>query len=121
MTTACPAATGRALLTAREVGTQKQSGSIVAPGSWRYPGQPRSRSMLVLAAVISIAVHVGILAGFRRGRAVPRPVTKEAFAIRLAIPDVKDLEEPEPEPVPNEDLGAKPDLSVLVPSQPDLP
>jgi TonB family protein len=90
------------------------------PGSWRYDGRPRSRALIVLALVLSAGVHVGLLLGF--GRARPKAAAapeRPLLALAVAIPDLKDLEEPEP--VPTDDAGRTTDLTVVVPMQADLP
>jgi protein TonB len=77
--------------------------------------------MSVTAALLVAAlVHVVLLFGFRHAKkkAIP-PRAEHVIAVRLAIPDLKDLEEPEP--VPTEDAGRSNESLAPVPMQADLP
>ncbi len=90
-------------------------------GSWRYQPARLSRVTLAAALVISAGLHVTLFFG---GYLLPKKVVVvktivEAPVIRLAIPELKDLEEPET--VSEEEMTEKPDLSVPVPMQADLP
>jgi len=90
-------------------------------GSWRYEPARLSRVTLAAALVISAGMHVALLFG---AHLLPKKVVvaktiEETPVIRLAIPELKDLEEPET--LSNEDITEKPDLSVPVPMQADLP
>lgn len=121
MTTAYAELVRRALLTAGTSQLPPPPKSDPTLGSWRYPDRRAPRSLLILAIVLSAGLHAGILFGFtHRAKAVARAPEKNVIALTLTIPDLKDLEEPEPEPVSDE-RAAKPDLSVPVPSQADLP
>lgn len=91
------------------------------PTATRY-GMPRpSRVALATAALLSAALHAALLLGFGPARHKPAgpALPTEQHLIRLAIPDLKDLEEPEP--VPAEGSAPPADLGVLVPMQADLP
>jgi len=93
--------------------------AVRSPGSWRYPGAPRSRWRFALAILISAAFHGSLLLAVRRH---PPVVAHEAdehlIAIAIAMPDLKDLEEPDP--VPRDD-AEKPDLAEYAPSLMDAP
>ncbi len=80
-----------------------------------------SKPMLVIAGLISIGVHLLLLFGFDRERKGPATakVEENLIALTLALPQIKDLEEPEP--VAGEDNAPTPDLATLVPMQADLP
>lgn len=69
---------------------------------------------------LSAAIHGLILYGIHPAKKLPRakPVDT-APMIALVMPQLKDLEEPEP--VPSEDNAPKPDLGTLVPMLADLP
>lgn len=89
-------------------------------GSCRYPGARRSRKVLVAAALFSAGCHAGIFFGFGPVKKKPAPAApREVLELALTMPDVKDLEEPDPEPV--EDAGEAADFGVSVPMQMDLP
>lgn len=87
----------------------------------RYAGRRNSRSIVVLAVLASAGLHAALLLGIGRSvkRPVAAPVEENIIAIRLAIPEIKDLEEPEP--VPYEGDAPAVDLGELVPMQADLP
>lgn len=95
--------------------------AIPSPGSWRYNSGGRSRGQFALAMAISIAVHGAIVAGSLIARNRPKPVKHvvEAPVIRLAIPEMKDLEPPEV--VADDTAPPVTDLAVPVPMQADLP
>lgn len=90
-------------------------------GSWRY-GQVRlSPVSLAAALLISAGMHLTLLFG---ANLLPKKVEAvkkidETPILRLAIPELKELEEPET--VSNQDVAEKPDLAVPVPMQADLP
>jgi protein TonB len=95
---------------------------VAGPATATRYGMPRpSRANLATAAVLSAALHAAVLLGF--GPAHHRPAAPalpaEQYLIRLVIPDLKDLEEPEPAPA--EGSAPPADLGVLVPLQADLP
>lgn len=89
-------------------------------GSWRYDGGRRSRSWLIVAACFSAALHVGLLFGITRAPKKPgAPAVAEVPAIRLTIPEVKELEEPEP--ASNEEPALAAEAPTPMPMQADLP
>lgn len=121
MITACPAPAG---LAAHETNPRHRPPSPpeIAADSWRYPCTRRSRGLLATAVALSIAVHVGVLFGIRPPKARPtRAPAREMIAVTLALPNLKELEEPEPEPPPTDESGTRPDLGLPVPMQADLP
>lgn len=79
------------------------------------------RITVAAAALLSAALHAALLLGFGPARHKPAgpALPTEQHLIRIAIPDLKDLEEPEP--VPAEGSAPPADLGVLVPMQADLP
>ncbi|HEX2855342.1 MAG TPA: energy transducer TonB [Opitutaceae bacterium] len=89
-------------------------------GSSRYPGARRSRRVLVAAAVFSSLCHAGIFFGIGppKKKAGP-PVQEQVIELSLTMPNLKELEEPEPDPVDNS--GEALDFGVVVPMQMDLP
>jgi periplasmic protein TonB len=86
------------------------------PGATRP--RPRSRALLLIAIAASASVHLGIIFGVR-------PAPKKALVldeeyiipIRLVVPDLKDLDLPEPEPT---DGGPQEEAPSLVPMQQDV-
>ena len=93
----------------------------VADGSWRYEPRRMSRVTAAIAALVSAALHATLLFGslLVPKKAAPIARVEQAPAIRLVIPELKELEEPEttvsdepPPPV---------DLAVPVPMQADIP
>lgn len=89
-------------------------------GTLRYEAGRSTRWMVWLAMVISAGIHLGILYGFRRHSAPPKPVmTEEPLTVALVMPELKDLDEPDPR---LEDPSDQPqETGLLVPSLPDLP
>src|SRR3954468_1295746 len=75
----------------------------------RYDAGPRSRGAVVIAAILSAAVHAALIlgAGHARKKVVARP-TEPFIAVSLTMPDLKELEEPEPA---SSDESAAPDLA----------
>jgi len=92
--------------------------------TWRYHGAARSRRPLWCALVVSAVLHLGVLLGFNRHTPPPRRVEAgDAIAVTIVMPDLKDLEEPEPQPTDNEnpvDAGITVPTLADVPSQVDL-
>lgn len=117
MITAYPASLGAAE-PPRE--TRPATARSASDGSWRYPASRTPRLVLLLAALISAGLHVGILFG-TRAQKKPKAVAKTEAApmIRLEMPELKDLEEPEP--LANDDSQKPTDSATLVPMQADLP
>jgi protein TonB len=88
-------------------------------GAWRYPGAPRSRVHLVLALLISASLHAGALFSVRRqAPAAPLAAKEHLLALSIPLPDIKDLEEPEPVLDPT---AEKPDPGEYAPSLMDAP
>jgi protein TonB len=92
----------------------------VPPKGLRYEGAKRSRGWTWLALTLSAGIHVGILFGFRRPPPAPKPTVVDTTpAIAIVMPELKDLDEPDPR---LEDPGEQAqDLGALVPSLPDVP
>lgn len=111
------------LLAPPRPGVSRGDGQEPAPrpaGAWRYACPRRPVGLRILAVVVSVALHAGIFFGI--GRPKPRPVRvaeKTVIALALTMPQLKDLEEPEP--VLNDDAGAKPELGEPAPMLADLP
>jgi protein TonB len=76
--------------------------------------------MIVLAASLSVALHAGLILGVGRApKTIASATPAEIPTIRLTIPELKDLEEPEPASV--EDAPPPAEMPTLVPMQADLP
>ena len=93
---------------------------VRSPGSWRYVGVPRSRWRLAVSLLISAGIHAAILFGLRsRPPAVVHAKDDHLIAMTIAMPNLKDLEEPEPQVLdsPPEKL----DPAVYAPSLMDAP
>ena len=89
-------------------------------GAWHYPVPPRSRRRLALAIVISAAFHVALFMGVRsHPKVTVRADEEKLIAITIAMPDLKDLEEPEP--LPKDDLAEKIDPGEYAPTLMDAP
>lgn len=89
-------------------------------GAWHYDGRHNSRAALIAAMVLSAGLHAALLLGIgppRQKAAAAAP--QDTFMIRLAIPEMKDLEEPEV--ASSDDTTPTPDLGILVPMQADVP
>jgi protein TonB len=73
----------------------------------------------VLAALISVGVHAGLLLAVRSHPYVPKHAEDDhLIAVTIAMPDLKDLEEPEP--VVKDD-AEKPELADYAPTLTDAP
>lgn len=93
----------------------------VVDGSWRYDSRRRSRPILIAGMAVSLGLHLALF--FGPGKAAPRRVAAppEEFLIALTpLPQLKELEEPEPPPSDGGD-EQRPDLSLPVPMQADVP
>ncbi len=92
----------------------------VADGSWRYDSRRPSRPIVIISVLVSIGIHVAILFGIGKPTARKAVAPPEENLIALVpLPQLKDLEEPEP--APTDDTGPAPDLSLPVPMQADVP
>lgn len=119
MTTACPP-TPPLALTAAPAARIPPPVLPVVDGSWRYDSRRRSRSLLITAALLSSAIHAVVFFGIGKPavrRAAPPP--EENLIALVPLPQLKELEEPEP--AASEDNGPAPDLSLPVPMQADVP
>ena len=94
-------------------------GPIGAPGSWRYPKISGSRRRFAVAALISAGFHVCVFLGVRSHAPAAAPVEEHLIAISIAMPNLKDLEEPEP--VLRDDLAEKVELADYAPTLVDAP
>lgn len=89
-------------------------------GSWRYDSGRRSRARWIVAVCVSAAVHAVLILGVgRQAKKVAVAAPTEVPTIRLTIPEVKELEEPEP--ASNDEPAAATEAPTLVPMQADLP
>jgi periplasmic protein TonB len=97
---------------------QPKPPGVTTARSWQYHTRiPPLR--LTLAVLASAALHLGLLFGF--SKSAPKRVVvveEEPRIVIVPLPQLKDLEEPEPLPG---DAEPPPDLGVLVPMQQDLP
>jgi protein TonB len=92
----------------------------IADGSWRYDSRRRSRPLVITSVLVSVGIHVAILFGIGKPTARKAVAPPEENLIALVpMPQLKELEEPEP--APTDDTGAAPDLSLPVPMQADVP
>jgi len=92
----------------------------VADGSWRYDARRRSRPIVITSILVSVGIHVAILFGIGKPAARKALAPPEEHLIALVpLPQLKELEEPEP--APTDDTGPAPDLSLPVPMQADVP
>jgi protein TonB len=106
----------------RRVGTESIATPPTIPnlGSWRYHAGSSQRNLVIIAALSSAAVHALVLYGFGHEQKKSAAAPSEPLAIiRLAIPDLKEIEEPEV--VPTDEVIQPTDLATLVPMQADLP
>ena len=89
------------------------------PGAWRYAMPNGSRKLFLLAALISATFHVVVFFGTGRAHKVA-PVAKEEKLnlIQFQIPEMKELEEPEPV---NTDEPPPPDNASYAPTLMDIP
>lgn len=94
-------------------------GSDPREGSWRYESRRRARGPFITAMLVSAAFHAGIFFGIRHQETKHKaPVKDDTPVIALTIPDLKDLEEPEPitpDEAPPIDLGLSPPMQADVP------
>lgn len=93
--------------------------SQAGAGAWRYRSARRSRGVLWAAMLFSAGVHVLVLFGFNR-HAPPKKVVveEERMVVFLEMPDLKELEEPVPEPFDGE---TPVDTGLSVPTLADVP
>lgn len=80
-----------------------------------------SKSMLVLAGLTSLGIHLLLLFGFDHDRKAPAApkVQEKIIALTIAPPQLQELEEPEP--VSGDNPAPVHDMATLVPMQADLP
>jgi len=70
--------------------------------------------------LLSVGLHAGIFLGIGKHRAKTAAPIKDEYLIALVpLPQIKELEEPEP--APSDDIAPAVDLATLVPMQQDLP
>lgn len=88
-------------------------------GSWHYQATSHRAFELVIAAIVSAALHGAafLLIGPTKERAYSRPM-EETPVITLTMSNLKELEDPEPTPVEGD---APIDPASFVPTQADLP
>jgi protein TonB len=86
----------------------------------RYDANPRPRWIVRVAALVSASLHAALLLCFN-GAKPPAAVVEErpTLTLNLDFRDLKELEEPEPEPTT--ELFERTDPGVLVPMQADVP
>lgn len=85
----------------------------------RYDGVKHSRWPTWVAVAVAAAFHWGIFWGFEHPKPPPKKaVFDEVQAIAIAMPDLRDLEEPEDTA---REPGEQVEEGTLVPSLPDLP
>lgn len=89
--------------------------------SWRYHGDPGSRRLRVAVAIlVSAAFHAGLFLGVRSApRASERAAEEKLIRVSIPMPDLRDLEPPDPEP--RDDSAEVVDFAPYVPSLMDAP
>lgn len=94
---------------------------VTPPGDWKYrPVVPKSHSATALALLVSAGLHVLFLYGFNfRPAPPPRPATDDSGAVLMVMPELKDLDEPEPIEELSDDIAQA--ASVVVPTLIDMP
>src|SRR6187402_1427657 len=86
----------------------------------RYPSPRRGKAVVIFAMALSAASHGLLLFGVRPSRKTPRTLSKvEAPMITLVMPQLKELEEPEPQA--SDEPPTKPDLGTPAPMLADIP
>lgn len=107
-------------LTAADPASRGPKPVVAAAGSWRYDCGRRSRRTVMMAALISAGLHAWVFFGVGRAPKKVAPMrVAEAPTIQLTIPQVKELEDPDP--APTDDASAASELPTMVPMQADLP
>lgn len=91
----------------------------------RYSTGYKTKSTLWTGIALSTSLHVLVLFGFNRHAPPPKPVVdEEPMTLLFEMPDLKELEEPEPQPMEGDEAPVDAGLSVPmladVPSQVDL-
>ena len=91
-----------------------------ATSAVRYHGRVNSRVARFAAIVVSAGLHAALLLGLGppRSKVSGPPNEEKTTIIRLVIPDIKELEEPDPTPFASD---TPPDPGILVPMQADVP
>lgn len=111
-----------AVTDAAEVHVEPPAAAPVSPtlsGSSRYPGLPRSRKFVTIGVSISAVFHLAIFFGIRPpAKKIVAAKDKYVIELALTMPDIKELEEPEPEA---SDAAEALDPRVWIPMQMDLP
>ncbi len=89
------------------------------PGSWRYPARRSARVRMTVSVLLAAGIHAATLLGFNhaRHRPAPKKIEDDAIAVVLEMPQLKDLEEPEP----TEGDSAPPETALSVPMLADVP
>lgn len=108
--------------TAAQPGVRTTSRAPVGTlSSCHYPSTPRSRKIVAVSALLSAALHAGLFFGHLPAKKKPA-AGKEipTIALTIVMPDVKDLEDPEPATKEVNDSGLSADLAPSVPSQAEL-
>lgn len=89
-------------------------------GAWRYAGPTKNRRFTILAALVSAGIHIAFFFGFEAPKKKIVVVQQDnVIALTLEMPDLKELEEPEP--VPTDDPAEALEAGVLVPMLADVP
>lgn len=89
-------------------------------GAWHYAGPTKTRRFTYLAVLVSVGIHVAFLFGFNAPKKKVVVVHQETvIALTLEMPDLKELDEPEP--LPTDDPADALDPGVLVPMLADAP
>ena len=93
---------------------------FVPSASYRYDSRPRSRMVVIAAALVSTAFHVGVFFGIGPAEKKPAPPTEDhVITLNLEFTEIKELEETEP--LPSDEPAEAPDAGDLVPMLADAP
>lgn len=94
--------------------------NFVPSASYRYDSGPRNRKRTVFAALLSAALHAGIILGIGPAEQKATPAAGDyLIPINLEFAQVEELEEPEP--LAADDAGEELEPGVLVPMIADSP
>lgn len=92
---------------------------IAAPGSWRYSAPHHTRRIYLIAALLSAGFHIVVFFGTGRHHKVVKAIAEEKpNVIRIVMPELKELEDPEPVVT---DEAPAPEEALYAPTLMDVP
>ena len=107
------------LVTSPQLSPSAKRSGASATGSWQYYGSRSTHRLLWVGMLFSVGVHVVVLFGFNRHKAVvAQKAIDDGPVVNLVMPDLKDLEEPDPQP---SDTNNTADAGLNVPTLADVP